>query len=79
MKDKLKAIIAGVLNIDAAVIDENSSNQTIENWDSLNHMNIILSVEEQFEITFDDEEMLGLTSFKKLLEGIEKYKNSEMI
>ncbi|RYG86318.1 MAG: acyl carrier protein, partial [Alphaproteobacteria bacterium] len=36
-EDKLKSIIATVLEIEPEEIDENSSMDTIEAWDSLKH------------------------------------------
>jgi acyl carrier protein len=74
MENKLKIIIAEVLNVDVNSIDADTSNQTIATWDSLNHMNIILATEEQFGIIFDDEEMLRLTSYASLLAALKNRK-----
>lgn len=60
---KLKSVIATVLEIDAAEIDEESSIDTIESWDSLKHMDLILSLEEEFGITVPDHEAGELTSY----------------
>jgi acyl carrier protein len=76
MEDQIKSILASVLNIDPSSINENSSSKTLEKWDSLYHMNIIIAVEEAFGITFEDEEIPGLTSFKGLATAIEKHKKN---
>jgi acyl carrier protein len=73
---KLKSVIATVLEIEPTDIDENSSMDTIETWDSIKHMDLILSLEEEFGVSVPDEEAGDLTSYaliklvmKELLEG----------
>lgn len=73
---KLKSVIATVLEIEPTEIDENSSMDTIEAWDSIKHMDLILSLEEEFKVSVPDEEAGDLTSYaliklvmKELLEG----------
>ncbi|WP_202949378.1 acyl carrier protein [Sphingomonas sp. PAMC 26621] len=73
---KLKSVIATVLEIDPADIDDDSSMDTIEKWDSIKHMDLILSLEEEFGVSVPDEEAGELTSYaliklvmKELLEG----------
>ncbi len=36
----------------------------LETWDSLRHLNLILALEEEFEITIPDEEVGDLVNFK---------------
>lgn len=66
-KEKLKEILALILKIDVNEINESTSYNVIESWDSLNHMNIILSIEEEFNIKISDEVALDLTSYPLLL------------
>lgn len=60
---KLKSVIATVLEIEPTDIDENSSMDTIEAWDSIKHMDLILSLEEEFGVSVPDEEAGDLTSY----------------
>jgi len=55
-------------------LDQNSSMDNIENWDSLAHMNLILALEEEFLISYPDEEVGNLTSFKLI-----KFVTSELL
>jgi acyl carrier protein len=57
MKDKVKKIIASVFNLEFGSIQDNASPDSISNWDSLNHMNLVVSLEEEFNIRFTDEEI----------------------
>lgn len=73
MKDKIKQIISQVLNLPINQIGDDASTQNIHNWDSLNHMNIIFAVEEQLGITFDDDEIMTLTSLDKIVNSVLKH------
>lgn len=75
-EEKLKSIVAIVLEVDPEEIDNNSSMDTIESWDSLKHMDLILALEEEFGVSVPDEEAGDLTSYtliklvmKELLEA----------
>ena len=63
-ENKLKSVIATVLNIDESRINEDSSIDTIEEWDSLRHMNLVLAIEEEFGVSIPDEEAAEITSYK---------------
>lgn len=74
MKEKIKEIIAGVLNLPLDQIKDSDSTQSISKWDSLNHMNIIFAIEEQLGITFDDEEIMTLNSIEKITDSASRHK-----
>ena len=56
-KDRLFMIVSQVMDVPLEEVDETSSPDTVEDWDSLRHMNLILALEEEFDITFSDEEI----------------------
>ena len=57
MEDRVKKVMSDVFNIDIKSINDKSSPDNIENWDSLKHMNLIIALEEELEIEFSDEEI----------------------
>ncbi len=57
MEATVKRIIADILGIDETTINNESSPDNVEEWDSLKHMNIIIAIEEEFNLTFSDEEI----------------------
>ena len=75
MKDKVKMIIAQILNLSVEKINDDASTTNVAEWDSLNHMNIIFAVEEQMELTFEDDEIMDLTSLEKIVSAIKKREN----
>lgn len=48
-------------------INENSSPDTIEAWDSLKHMNLILALEESLNVQFTDEQIVEMLSMELIL------------
>ena len=64
---KLRAVISTVLNVDIGSIGPDSSRDTIESWDSLRHLNLILALEEEFGVTLPDEDGANATSYQLLV------------
>jgi len=62
----LRTTLADVLGIPAETIDDDTSTDTVESWDSLAHMNLIIALEETFAITVPDDEAVDLTSYPLL-------------
>lgn len=64
IRAKITEVMALILNIDPSEINENSSMDTIEAWDSLKHMKLVISLEQELGVEFDDEEVVELLSFR---------------
>mgnify|MGYP005690285923 CR=1 FL=1 len=69
IKQNIKEVMSLVLEIPNENIDDGSSPDTIESWDSLRHMNLIVALEEKFKIQFTDEEIVEMMSFS-IIESI---------
>lgn len=72
MKDKVKKIIASVFNLEVDSINDDASPDNILNWDSLNHMNLIVSLEEEFKIRFTDEDISEMLNLELILYTIQQ-------
>jgi acyl carrier protein len=72
MKDRVLTLMSNVFAVPLESLNEDSSFDTIEQWDSLQHMNLIFALEEEFGLTMDDEVVADLTSVKSILEVLEK-------
>ena len=64
MENRIKKIMSNVFNINVDSINNESSPDNIENWDSLKHMNLIIALEEDFDIEFDDNDIENLLNFQ---------------
>lgn len=65
-EQKIKDIMSTVLEVPVDQINEDSSTDTLDNWDSLHHLNLVLALEEEFNISIPDEEVGNIVNFKKL-------------
>ena len=74
MRDKIKNVMALVFEMEPSQIADSASTSTIDNWDSLNHMNLVVALEEEFKILFSDEEIIEIIS----LEAVEKSLSSKL-
>ncbi len=64
MENRIKKVMSNVFNINVDSINNESSPDNIENWDSLKHMNLIVALEEEFGIEFDDNDIENLLNFQ---------------
>jgi Acyl carrier protein len=62
-EDDLRAVMAGVLHVQIEAIGPESSMDNIESWDSLQHMNLVLALEEEFGVSIPDEDAANVTSY----------------
>lgn len=68
----VKRIMADILNIDPHSIRDGSEMETIEQWDSGNHVSLVLALEEEFGVSFDVPEIEAMTSFAAIVSTLEK-------
>lgn len=62
-EDTLKDVMATVLGIAAESINDDTSMDTVEAWDSIKHMNLVLAIEEEFGVSIPDEDAANITSY----------------
>jgi acyl carrier protein len=63
-EQKLKEVLSRIFNVSLDTITEDASPDTIENWDSLRHMNLVLALEEEFGVEFTDDQVVEILSYK---------------
>jgi acyl carrier protein len=73
LKDRIITVLQKVFELEQ--IDENASQQNIEKWDSLGHLNLIVALEEEFDVSFEPEEIAEMTSVQIIIRKIENYLN----
>lgn len=64
MENKIKNVMSAIFNVDINDINEESSPDNIDNWDSMAHMNLIVGLEEEFNLIFDETEITEMMNFK---------------
>lgn len=66
IEDKLKKVFCLVFSLDS--IDNSFSKNSSAKWDSMQSLNLIISVEEEFDVYFNEDEIPNLDSFVSVLE-----------
>ncbi|MFA6450944.1 MAG: hypothetical protein WCX65_15830 [bacterium] len=67
MEEKVKEIMARIFEIPAGGIGDDASPDTIEQWDSLHHLHLVLALEESFGVMFSEEEIIEMLNFKLVI------------
>lgn len=68
MKDSLYEIITKVLKIGKEDLLQVMEEKTA--WDSLQRVEILFVIEDEFDVTFDSEELKSLDTPKKLMDAV---------
>ena len=70
MKEKLFEIFRTVFELE--YVDENLSQNSCDKWDSLKHLNLIVELENEFEVEFEPEDIAEMKNFKAIMQILEK-------
>ena len=65
-------VIADVLNIPAERVTPDCSPQNVEGWDSVQHLNLVLAIEQAAGIQLDPEEIEQMQSVGGILEVVRR-------
>ena len=67
MKEKVKDILEMLLN---QKVNEDISMENCDAWDSMKHIEIIMTLEDALDVSFNVEDIPHLTSMVKILEKL---------
>ena len=67
MEQKVREIMSEILQLDPDSIEGSTSHDNTASWDSLNHINLVTALEQEFGITFEVEEIETMLSFDDIL------------
>ena len=70
MNEKLKSIFREVFDDPELEVNENTTASDISGWDSFNHINLVMAIEDEFSISFSTSEigkMAHVGDLEKLL------------
>lgn len=75
-KERVYKIVSQVLNVPLGSINDDTSPDTLESWDSLKHINLVLSLEEEFNVQFNDEQTLEMQNIGLILVVLNEARNT---
>ena len=72
IETRVKRLISDVCDIPIEQITAESSSKNTDKWDSINLINLMLSVETEFGITMDVDQAMELNSVKSIIDIVSK-------
>lgn len=65
MKERILKVASQALKTN---VDENTTQKNCAEWDSLNHLSLIIELEMEFEVSFEPEEIASMKSVSDINE-----------
>ncbi len=76
MEERIKNTMSAVFGIDVVEVSDDASPDTITSWDSIGHMKLVVALEEEFDIQFNDDQIAELLNFDLIKLGISECLNT---
>lgn len=71
--EKLNSIFCEVFSVEESALNSNFDKTTVEGWDSVHQLSLTSSVEDEFDIMLDAEDILEFTSYDNAKAILGKY------
>ena len=66
LHQQVVSIFADILQVDIDPLNGDISRKELDAWDSINHLRLVLELEEIFQISLSDQEVAELTSLREV-------------
>src|SRR5262249_44514253 len=70
MKERVRHILAVVLEMAEGEVLETLTAEQTSNWDSIRQLNLVMALEEDFGVSFSSEELGSLTSYRAIVDAL---------
>lgn len=71
MVDSLIQVFADVLEIDPAVLNDDSSPDNVQGWDSLSAMKLVAAIEEKFNVRLSTREIMKMSTIGRARKALQ--------
>ena len=68
--ERLNKVFQDVFDDDSITVNENTTSSDIEDWDSLEHINLVVAVEQEFGIKFTMSEVRSMKNVGEMVDII---------
>ncbi len=69
----MEEVVARVFNLDPSEVTEESSKDTIEEWDSMGNMSLVIGLEEAFKVSLSIADAMEMTSVQRIKSMLKEY------
>lgn len=70
---QIQEVFNRVFTESPVVISANTLKQDVEQWDSLGHLNLILELEDAFDLSLDTDDIINIKSIQDIISVLAKY------
>ena len=72
LEDEVIALVADVVKVPVGELNADSGLGTVQNWDSMKHTNLVLALEDAFDIGFDFDELDQIVTIAAITRSLEE-------
>jgi len=72
MNDKLNTLMADLLRMDSSQVTDELTMGESDVWDSLKHMELIVTLEDEFNVELSPDDIINMLSVKAIREVLER-------
>ncbi len=66
LAEQVREVVSDLFNVTVNLVSAESNPDTIEAWDSMQHLNLVLALEQRFDIQLAPEEIEQMTDVGKI-------------
>jgi acyl carrier protein len=74
--EQVRSIASDIFSVTPDKITPESSPETIETWDSIQHLNLVLAIEEKFGVQLEPEDIEGMKNIGAVSALVEKLQSA---
>jgi acyl carrier protein len=72
LDDRIVKVVSRVFGVPEGQVTPAWNRETIQDWDSVNHLKLILGLEEEFRLRFPTSEIPNLVSVERIQESVSR-------
>lgn len=73
IEERIRRVLAEVLDLDPRSVSADTSTDTVDAWGSLQHLTLVLALEEEFEIQLGEDETVAIVSFPLIVAAVSEH------
>jgi len=72
LESDLRYVFKNIFKLNLRKINKKTNYKNTKNWDSLNHVKLIMAIESKFKISIDPDQSINFISFDQILKYLRK-------
>ena len=66
LQQQARKVVSNIMTVPLESLTLESSAGSVESWDSLRHMSLILALEQEFGVRFEDDQIVNMLSVEQI-------------